>query len=40
MGCATYKFDDTLYDEPGRHSLTVTELHAGDPGVGGSVEGP
>jgi hypothetical protein len=39
-GCATYKFDDALYDEPGRHSLTITELHAGDPSVRGSVEGP
>ncbi|CAA9514191.1 MAG: hypothetical protein AVDCRST_MAG12-3391 [uncultured Rubrobacteraceae bacterium] len=39
-GCATYKFDDTLYDKPGMHSLTITELHAGDQDVGGSVQGP
>ena len=39
-GCASYKFDDTLYDKPGRHSLTITELHAGDQDVGGSVQGP
>lgn len=23
-GCATYKFDETLYSDPGTHSLTVT----------------
>lgn len=39
-GCATYEFDDTLYGKPGRHSLTVTELSAGEAGVGGSIQGP
>lgn len=39
-GCATYNFGETLYDKPGTHSLTITELHAGDPEVRGSVKGP
>ena len=39
-GCATYNYGETLYDKPGRHSLTVTELHASDPDVTGSVKGP
>ena len=39
-GCATYNFGKTLYDKPGTHSLTVTELHADDPEVRGSVKGP
>ncbi len=30
-GCATYRFDESLYSDPGWHSLTITELHAGDP---------
>ena len=40
QGCAAYKFDDALYGKPGIHSLTITELHAGDQGVRGSVKGP
>lgn len=39
-GCATYNFGKTLYDQPGRHSLTITKLVADDPGVGGYVKGP
>ena len=39
-GCATYHFGKTLYDQPGRHSLTVTELVANDQDVRGSVKGP
>ena len=39
-GCAMYEFDDALYGKPGRHSLTITELHAGDQGVRGTVKGP
>ncbi len=39
-GCATYSFGRTLYDQPGSHWLTVTELRADDPDVRGSVKGP
>ncbi len=40
-GCATYSFGKTLYDQPGRYSLTVTALYPSDyPKVGGSIKGP
>jgi hypothetical protein len=39
-GCATYNFGKTLYDKPGRHSLTITDLVSGDQEVRGSIKGP
>ncbi len=40
-GCATYVFDETLYGDPGTHSLTITELHASDPKeTHDPIEGP
>lgn len=39
-GCATYDFDETLYGDPGTHSLTITELHSSDPKAKGVIEGP
>lgn len=39
-GCATYNFGKTLYDQPGRHYLTVTELYAADPEVRDTIKGP
>lgn len=38
-GCATYVFDETLYGDPGTHSLTITELHSSDPEAKGVIEG-
>lgn len=37
-GCATYIFQQPLYDQPGKHSLTVTELHSNE--VNTFIEGP
>lgn len=38
-GCAIYRFEEPLYNDPGAHSLTVTELHSGDPDAG-AIVGP
>lgn len=39
-GCATYIFDKPLYNKPGEHSLTVTELRSSRGLADMSVEGP
>ncbi len=39
-GCATYHYPETLYDKPGVHYLTVTELRPSSPNVRGAVKGP
>jgi hypothetical protein len=39
-GCATYTYPETLYDKPGVHHLTVTELRPSSPNVKGAVKGP
>ncbi len=39
-GCAAYSYLQTLYDKPGVHYLTVTELRPSSPNVRGAVKGP
>lgn len=39
-GCATFTYPETLYDKPGTHRLTVTELRPSSPDGRGSVKGP
>ncbi len=39
-GCATNSYRETLYDKPGTHTLTITELRPSDPEEGGTVRGP
>lgn len=39
-GCATYIFGESLYNQPGEHSLTVTELHSSQVETNSFRKGP